>query len=95
MVGNAISFCGNVGYYLFLTLGIKYSGFVYPALIVGLLPVSVILVGAFQDKMQSLSGLLPGVGLIVSGIVLINYLNVDGSSSLCSMVIMFAVSFFH
>lgn len=82
MMGNAISFCGNVGYYLFLTLGIKYSGFVYPALIVGLLPVSVILVGAFQDKMQSLSGLLPGVGLIVFGIVLIHYLNVDGSSSL-------------
>ncbi len=82
MLGNAISFCGNVGYYLFLTLGIQYSGFVYPALIIGLLPVSVILVGAFQDKVWSLPGLLPGIGLIVSGIVLINYLNVGGSSSL-------------
>jgi drug/metabolite transporter (DMT)-like permease len=47
MLGNAISFCGNVGYYFFLTLGIQYSGFVYPALIIGLLPVAVILVGAF------------------------------------------------
>ncbi|RQO76866.1 hypothetical protein DBR44_04110 [Aquitalea sp. FJL05] len=82
MAGNAISFCGNVGYYLFLTLGIKYSGFVYPALIIGLLPVSVILLAAFQDKRQSLLGLLPGMGLIVFGIILINYLNVNNSSGL-------------
>lgn len=82
MVANAISFCGNVGYYLFLILGVKYSGFVYPALIIGLLPVSVILLGVFQDKRQSLSGLLPGIGLIVFGIVLINYLNVNNTSDL-------------
>lgn len=82
MVGNAISFCGNVGYYLFLTLGIKYSGFVYPALIIGLLPVSVILFGVFQDKRQSLSGLLPGIGLIIFGIVLVNLLNVNDASGL-------------
>ena len=82
MAANAISFCGNVGYYHFLTLGIKYSGFVYPALIIGLLPVSVILLGAFQESRQSLFGLLPGIVLIVSGIVLINLLNVNYASGL-------------
>ena len=80
MAANAISFCGNVGYYLFLTLGVKYSGFVYPALIIGLLPVSVILFGACQDKGKSVLGLLPGIGLIIFGIVLINLLNVNDAS---------------
>ncbi|WP_287877590.1 DMT family transporter [Aquitalea sp.] len=82
MAANVISFCGNVGYYLFLTFGIKYSGFVYPALIIGLLPVSVILFGASQDKGQSVLGLLPGIGLIVFGIVLINFLSVNDASGL-------------
>jgi len=82
MMGNAISFCGNVGYYFFLTLGIKYAGFVYPALFVGLLPVSVILLGMVQDKFQMPFRLLPGIALIVCGIVLINYLNVNDSSGL-------------
>lgn len=80
MVGNAISFCGNVGYYLFLTLGIKYSGFVYPALIIGLLPVSVILHAALKSKSTVLVALLPGIGLIVCGIVLVNYLNISDTS---------------
>jgi drug/metabolite transporter (DMT)-like permease len=93
MVANAISFC-NVGYYLFLTMGVKYSGFVYPALIIGLLPVSVIVLGVFQDKKQSFL-VCPGIGLIVSGIVLINILNVNDVSSLMLMMIMCAVSFFH
>lgn len=79
---NVISFCGNVGYYLFLTLGIKYAGFVYPALIIGLLPVTVILFSAVQDKIQSPLRLLPGVGLIGLGMILVNYLNVSGTSNL-------------
>lgn len=84
MAANAISFSGNVGYYLFLILGIKYSGFVYPSLIIGLLPVSVILFGACQDKgkSQSVLGLLPGIGLIVSGVVWINLLNMNDASGL-------------
>lgn len=81
MAGNAISFCGNVGYYLFLTLGIKYSGFVYPALIIGLLPVMVILLAVFKSRGNLLVALLPGMGLIVCGIVLVNYLNVNDTSS--------------
>jgi len=82
MVGNAISFCGNIGYYLFLTLGIKYSGFIYSALIIGLLPVSVILLAVFKSKKRVLSALLPGIGLIVCGIVLVNYLNMSDTSRL-------------
>lgn len=79
LVGNFISFCGNLGYYIFLAIGIKNSGFLYPALIIGLLPAVVILIGNIQNREIPLARLLPGAGLIVAGIVLVNFLSQTSS----------------
>lgn len=73
LMGNLISFCGNLGYYIFLAIGIKNSGFLYPALIIGLLPSAVILVGNIQAREIPLTRLLPGIGLVIFGVVLVNF----------------------
>lgn len=81
IVANLISFCGNFGYYYFLALGVQKIGFVIPALIVGMLPVLVVLVSCAQRRATSLSGLLPGVGLMVCGILLINWTSLAGGEN--------------
>jgi drug/metabolite transporter (DMT)-like permease len=72
-IANLISFSGNVGYYYSLTVGIKKSGFIIPTLIVGMLPVSVILISYTQHRKLHISSLLPGIGLMVCGIFLVNW----------------------
>jgi drug/metabolite transporter (DMT)-like permease len=81
LICNFISFCGNIGYYLFLTIGIKYSGFIYPTLIIGLLPVSVILLGLISSKEVRLTELLPSISIIGLGVVLLNFSNFDSQSN--------------
>lgn len=78
-IANLISFCGNFGYYYFLTAGIQKSGFIIPTLIVGMLPVSVIIISYAQHRNARISGLLPGVGLMVCGILLVNWASLIGA----------------
>lgn len=78
-IANLISFCGNVGYYFSLTIGIQNSGFIIPTLIVGMLPVAVILISYAQHRKARISGLLPGIGLMVCGIFLVNWASLIGA----------------
>lgn len=77
---NLISFGGNVGYYYFLTTSIQKIGFLVPALIVGMLPVSVILISCVQYGKMRVSGLLPGIAVMVCGIVLVNWATLRGGA---------------
>ncbi|PSU14633.1 EamA/RhaT family transporter [Photobacterium gaetbulicola] len=72
-----LGFAGNVGYYLFLTSSIYYSGITVSALIVGILPVSLIIVGNIVEKEYSYKSLAVPVALILSGIVTLSLNGAD------------------
>jgi len=66
------AFAGNVGYYLSLTVGIHYGGITITALIVGILPVSMLIVGNYSEKEFDFRQLTLPIGLILSGLIILN-----------------------
>lgn len=85
LICNLISFCGNVGYYLFLTMGIKYCGYLYPTLIIGLLPVAVIFLGAVFSREMHFRKLLLPLAIIAFGAFLLNFATADAAQSNSSL----------
>ncbi|USD66449.1 DMT family transporter [Vibrio sp. SCSIO 43136] len=81
MTAFTLAFSGNVGYYLFLTSSIHYSGITISALIVGILPVSLIIVGNFVEKEYSFKSLVVPVALILSGMVTLSISNIESGRS--------------
>lgn len=69
---NVYAFTGNIGYYVTMALGVRYAGMTVAAMIIGILPLSIMAFGNFQRKEISFTKLvMPGV-LILLGIVGIN-----------------------
>jgi len=67
-----LAFTGNVGYYMALTLAIRYAGITITALIIGTLPVSIMAWGNWQSREVSWGRLLMPAVLILAGIIGIN-----------------------
>ena len=59
---------GYTGYYLLLVLAIERAGSVLPTLVIGTIPIWVMLLGKPQGLLWR--GLLPGLGLTVTGLLL-------------------------
>ncbi|MBD1558982.1 DMT family transporter [Vibrio sp. S9_S30] len=77
----ALGFAGNVGYYLFLTSSIHYSGITISALIIGILPVSLIIAGNIVEKEYSFKSLVVPVAFILSGMVTFSLSDIDTGES--------------
>jgi drug/metabolite transporter (DMT)-like permease len=76
-----LAFAGNVGYYLSLTLGIHYGGITITALIVGILPVSMIVAGNYSEKEFSFRQLALPIGFILFGIILLNFSHAENADN--------------
>lgn len=76
-----LGFAGNVGYYLFLTSSIHYSGITISALIVGILPVSLIITGNIVEKKYSFKSLVIPVTLILSGMMTLSLSDIESSGN--------------
>lgn len=72
------AFCGNVGYYFFLVLAINNVGAAIPALIVGMLPVSISLYGNWLNREFPFIKLLPPILVILGGTFILNYSSFNG-----------------
>ncbi|QHI96410.1 EamA family transporter [Aristophania vespae] len=68
-----LSLLGNIMYYLLLGTSVQLIGIATPTLIVGLLPVTVTVVGAFEDGAVPLRKLIPSILLSVAGVVCITW----------------------
>lgn len=69
-----ISLQANIVYYICLATGVKYGGIAPTTLIIGMLPVTIALVGAQHDHASlGWRRLLAPMGLMLAGIVLISY----------------------
>ncbi len=66
------SLTGNIGYYFFLIMGLKYVGASVTTLIVGTLPITVALYGNWRRREYPFRLLLVPVGLILLGLLVFN-----------------------
>ena len=77
-----LSIQGNIAYYVFLAIGVKYAGIAPTTLIIGVLPLTITLMGRNEhDSLPIRQLLLPSL-LIVSGIMMISldvFLHSDSS----------------
>ncbi|MET9532205.1 DMT family transporter [Streptomyces sp. NPDC006649] len=73
----AFAFAGHLGYYFFLVEGITHTGAPITTVIIGTLPVTVALTGNWVRREFPFSRLLLPLGVIVVGLVLVNYMEVD------------------
>lgn len=71
-VAFVFAFTGSVGYYAFLTSAIHYDGITLAALIVGILPITMIVVGNILERRFNFRQLALPIGFISVGIVLLN-----------------------
>ncbi|KPC35689.1 Uncharacterized protein ABJ99_4101 [Pseudomonas syringae pv. cilantro] len=69
LLAFSVGFAGNLGYYLFLSSSIYYSGITIAALIIGILPVSLAIIGNLIEKTYSFRSLALSVFLILSGML--------------------------
>jgi len=69
-----LAFTGNVGYYLALSLAIRFAGITVTALLIGVLPLSIMMVGNWRSREVGFSRLVCPALLILSGLVGINWL---------------------
>jgi drug/metabolite transporter (DMT)-like permease len=70
---------GNVGYYFFLVQGIALVGAPVVVVIIGTMPVTVALYGNWRRREFPFSRLALPLGLIVTGLVVVNAVEVDWS----------------
>jgi drug/metabolite transporter (DMT)-like permease len=87
-----LAFTGNIGYYFFLVLGLKYAGPAVTTLVVGTLPVTVALYGNWRRREYPFRRLLGPVGLILIGLLAFNVQEIGsvarpGSSSLSGQLV--------
>ena len=68
----AFAFTGNVGYYAILVFAIRFGSVPIAAVVIGTLPVTLAIYGNIKEKEFSVSKLLPSIGLIVAGLLVIN-----------------------
>jgi drug/metabolite transporter (DMT)-like permease len=68
-----LSLLGNIIYFVLLSICVQWSGGASAALIVGMVPVLVALVGAREPGAVPLSRLAPALALCVAGVVLMGY----------------------
>ncbi len=73
---------GNVGYYIFLVLGVQNVGASVTALINGILPVTVALYGNWKRREYPFSRLLLPIILLVLGLLVINLYALSGRQGL-------------
>ena len=67
-----LTLIGNVGYYACLTAAMRLSGVVLPTLIIGILPVTVALVGNVRNKEIAFKKLFPPIAIILTGLLLVH-----------------------
>lgn len=67
-----LSLAGNIVYYVFLATAVQMAGSAPAALIVGLLPVVISLIGSREEGAVSLAKLTPSLVLAVAGVALIS-----------------------
>lgn len=77
LVAFSLGFAGNLGYYLFLSSSIYYSGITIAALIVGILPVALIIVGNLVEKTYSFRSLALPILLILSGMLTLSLSDIE------------------
>jgi drug/metabolite transporter (DMT)-like permease len=61
---------GNIAYYIFLALGVAMAGAAETSLIIGLLPVTVAIIGSRDEGAVALRALAPSLLLAVAGVAL-------------------------
>ncbi|MGL4767785.1 MAG: DMT family transporter [Formosimonas sp.] len=66
-----LSLQGNIVYYIFLAIGVKYAGIAPTALIIGVLPLSITLMGRNEHDSLPLTQLILPSALIMAGITCI------------------------
>jgi drug/metabolite transporter (DMT)-like permease len=69
LIAFSVGFAGNLGYYLLLSGSIYYSGITIAALIIGILPVSLAVIGNLIEKTYSFRSLALSALLILSGML--------------------------
>lgn len=70
---NAYSLAGNIGYYATMALGVRYAGMTVAAMIIGILPLSIMAFGNLKNREIAFSRLALPALLILIGIVGINF----------------------
>ena len=73
-----LSLAGNIIYYIFLATAVQLAGPAPAALIVGLLPVAISLIGTRDEGAVSVAKLAPSLVLAVAGVVLISMSSLAG-----------------
>jgi len=77
LVAFSLGFAGNVGYYLFLSSSIYHSGITIAALVVGILPVALVIVGNLIEKTYLFRSLVLPVLFILSGMITLSLSNIE------------------
>lgn len=73
---------GNIVYYILLSIGVQYAGTAPTSLIIGLIPVTVTLIGSREDKSVSLKALAAPVLLCVVGVLLVGMNSLAGDGEI-------------
>ena len=76
-LGVLFALAGNVAYYLLLVIGIQLSGAAMAVLIIGMLPVTIALVGQLQTDPRALQRLAFPLALFGGGLILFNAAKTD------------------
>lgn len=78
---NLYAFTGNIGYYVTMALGVRFAGMTVAAMIIGILPLSIMAYGNLLRKEIPFKRLkIPGLFILV-GIVGINVITANGLPS--------------
>ncbi|TFW33146.1 DMT family transporter [Massilia horti] len=73
-----LSFTGNIIYYVFLANAVQLGGVAMPSLVIGLLPVTVTLVGSRDKHALALRRLVPSLALSAAGLICIGWQSLSG-----------------
>lgn len=78
---NLYAFTGNIGYYVTMALGVRFAGMTVAAMIIGILPLSIMAFGNLRRKEIPFKRLtIPGLFILI-GIVGINVITANGLPS--------------
>lgn len=78
---NIFAFTGNIGYYVTMALGVRFAGMTVAAMIIGILPLTIMAFGNLKRKEIPFRRLtFPGIFILI-GIVGINILTAQGLPS--------------
>ncbi len=81
LIASWFALCGNVGYYVLLSLAIHYSGITLSALIIGVLPVTIMTVGNLIEKKIDFKSLVIPYVAILSGLSIIHGYKMETADS--------------